>query len=340
MKRKIEDLIRNKIKNIKPYSSAREEFTGVAEIYLDANESPFDTGFNRYPDPLQKKVKEKLAQMKGIRSEQIFLSNGSDEAIDWLVRAFCEPKEDAVIICPPTFGMYEVVANINDVEIKEIPLDKNFEPNVEEILKTNAKILFLCSPNNPTGNQIKKEIIIEIIKHFDGLVVVDEAYVDFSPYSLVNEINNHTNLVVLQTFSKAWGMAGLRLGATYGSEKLIEYLTKLKMPYNVGTHTQKLALELLTENKVSETVSKLLSERNRIEKELLEIKIVQKIFPSDANFLLVQFDNAKEIYDKLAQKGILIRNQTNKPKCDNCLRITIGTENENNLLLTELKEMV
>ena len=339
MKKSIEELVRENIRHIKPYSSAREEFTGKADIYLDANESPFDTGFNRYPDPLQKKVKEKLAQIKGVHSNQIFLSNGSDEAIDWLVRAFCEPKQDSIIICPPTFGMYEVVANINDVEIKEIPLDKNFEPNVDAILKTPVKILFLCSPNNPTGNQIKKKTIIELLNGFDGLVVVDEAYVDFSPYSLVSEINNYENLVVLQTFSKAWGMAGLRLGATYGTEKLIDYLTKLKMPYNVGTHAQKLALELLSENKVSQTVKKILVEKEKVKNALLEIKQVKEIFPSDANFLLVRFDKAKEIYHSLAQKGILIRNQTNKPNCEDCLRITIGTEEENNRLISELKKL-
>ncbi len=340
MKKAIEDLVRVNIKNIKPYGSAREEFTGEADIFLDANESPFPTEFNRYPDPIQQKVKDKLAEIKGVKASQIFLSNGSDEAIDWLVRAFCEPKEDAIIICTPTFGMYEVVANINNVEIIQIALDKNFEPNVKEILETKAKLVFLCSPNNPTGNQIKKETIIEILNDFEGLVIVDEAYVDFAPYSLVSEINNYPNLVVLQTFSKAWGLAGLRLGATYGTEKLIEYLSKLKMPYNVGTNTQKMALEQLNKNTIQETVNQLLLERKRLEKELLELKNVVEIFHSDANFLLVRFIKAKEIYNALAQKGILIRDQSNKPNCENCLRITVGTEAENSTLILELKKLV
>ncbi|MFA9290088.1 MAG: histidinol-phosphate transaminase [Solirubrobacteraceae bacterium] len=335
----IEELLRDHIKGVKPYSSAREEFTGKADIYLDANESPFETEFNRYPDPLQKKLKEKIAQIKKINANQIFLSNGSDEAIDWLIRAFCEPKEDSIIICPPTFGMYEVAAKINNVNIIEIPLDHNFEPNVKEILQTKAKLLFLCSPNNPTGNQIKKEKLEIILKEFKGLVIVDEAYVDFAPFSMILEINNYANLVVLQTFSKAWGLAGLRLGATYSSRLLIDHLTKLKMPYNVGTITQKIALECLENFNLNDTVLTILTERERVSKELNTLKNVVKIYPSNGNFLLVKFKEVLNLYNYLAEKGILIRNQTKKPNCEDCLRITIGTIKENTSLLTALKNL-
>ncbi|TDL99276.1 MAG: histidinol-phosphate transaminase [Flavobacteriaceae bacterium] len=335
----ISSLFRENIKKIKPYSSAREEFEGIAEVYLDANENPFPSDFNRYPDPLQKELKQKLAQIKKVDPSQIFLSNGSDEAIDWLVRAFCEPKQDAIVHCPPTFGMYKVVAAINEVQLLEVPMSETFSLNVEEILKQKAKILFLCNPNNPTGTEFKKEDLLYIIQNFKGIVVIDEAYGDFANYSLVEEIKNHNNLVVLQTFSKAWGMAGLRLGMTFGNKEVISVLTTLKMPYNVGVYTQKTALEKLNSTQKQTEVEKILEQRIWLEQKLTQNQSVEYIYPSAANFLLVKFNDAKKIYDLLKDSSVLVRNQSYQLHCQNTLRITVGTPKENQRLIDALTQI-
>lgn len=337
--RSIRELIRDNIRDIKPYASAREEFNGLAEVYLDANENPFPSDFNRYPDPLQKKLKKALAKIKGTKTNQIFLSNGSDEAIDWMVRAFCEPKQDAIIYNPPTFGMYKVVAAINDVEIIAVPMNADFEIPVEKTLAQKGKILFICNPNNPTGNQQAKGTIIQLIENFDGIVVVDEAYGDFADYSLIEKINQYPNLVIMQTFSKAWGLAGLRLGMTFANPEIIDYLTKLKMPYNVNSYTQKEAIKSLSSTKKDEEVALILKEKKALKEALNQLEIVEKIFPSAANFFLVRFKEAEKVYQKLAEKKLLVRNQSYQINCKNTLRITVGTPKENQRLLSELKKM-
>lgn len=334
---KLSALMRQNIQNAKPYSSARDEFSGGNKILLDANENPFDTGFNRYPDPHQRLLKEKIATLKAVPSENIFLGNGSDEAIDLVIRAFCKPGEDKMLICPPTYGMYEVAGKINDVETVSVPLTKNFQIDTERLLAasshSNVKMLFLCSPNNPTGNLLKKENILRILRHFRGLVVLDEAYIDFSPSaSLLSDLPQFPNLVILQTFSKAWGLAGIRLGMAFAHREIISVLDKIKPPYNISELTQQLALQQLgNEEKKNQTVLTLQHEKNILIKRLGDSKDVQNIYPSDANFLLVKFREPKKTYAYLVDNGVAVRDRSSV--VPGCLRITIGAPEENARLL-------
>jgi len=343
---KLENLVRKNIKDLKPYSSARDEFKEFTTemVFLDANENPFENGVNRYPDPQQTTVKKELSSLKNIPIDQILLGNGSDEVLDLIYRAFCEPKLDSVITLPPTYGMYKVLANINNIEEKEVFLNESFEPKVEEILKAaneNSKILFLCSPNNPSGNSFSNEAVEELLIKFNGLVVIDEAYIDFSAQqSWLTRLNEFPNLIITQTLSKAYGMAGIRLGICYASTEIITVLNKLKPPYNVNELTQQKALKrLLTKNKVQNEINDILEQRSKLIEKLKEISFVEKIYPTDANFVLVKVDDAVKRYNQLIERGIVIRNRTTQPLCENTLRFTIGTKNENKLLMKALKEI-
>ncbi|MGY5351415.1 histidinol-phosphate transaminase [Wenyingzhuangia sp. IMCC45533] len=342
----LNNIIRENVANMKAYSSARDEFTGATDdmVFLDANENPFENGVNRYPDPMQKTVKSELANIKGVSQKNILLGNGSDEVIDLLFRAFCEPKEDNVITLPPSYGMYDVSANLNHIAIKEVPLKINFQPDVSAILKTvdsNTKIIFLCSPNNPSGNLFDYANVKAIVDGFNGLVVVDEAYIDFaSEPSWVSRLQKHPNLIVSQTMSKAYGMAGIRLGVCYASAEIITVLNKIKPPYNVNELTQQRALErLLAHEDVQEEIEAILVERGSLEIALKEISFVEKVYPSDANFLLVKVDNATKRYNELIEKGIVVRNRTTQTLCENTLRFTVGTIKENLALVKALKEL-
>ena len=336
-------LVRANILKLTPYSSARGEFKGSASVFLDANENPFESGYNRYPDPQQKLLKTLLAQLKRVSQNQILLGNGSDEVLDLLFRAFCEPNQDNVITLPPTYGMYGVLANLNAIENREVLLTKDFEPNVDEILNAvskNTKIIFLCSPNNPTGNSFSDESILYLLKNFNGLVVLDEAYIDFSSKeSWLSELNDFPNLVIIQTLSKAYGLAGLRIGIVYASEEIISMLNKIKPPYNLNTSSQEIALKKLTQNTLTAQVKKIVSERENVVNVLKSITFIKQIFPSDANFILIKVDDANLRYNQLIQAGIVIRNRSNQPLCENCLRITIGTKEENNQLITTFKSL-
>ncbi len=339
----IQNLVRKTILNMKSYSSARDEFKEFETnlIFLDANENPFSNGYNRYPDPQQKLLKTLLAQQKRVSQNQILFGNGSDEVLDLLFRTFCEPNQDNVITLPPTYGMYGVLANLNAIENREVLLTKDFEPNIKEILKVvseNTKIIFLCSPNNPTGNSFSDESILHLFKNFNGLVVLDEAYIDFSTKeSWLSELNDFPNLVIIQTLSKAYGLAGLRIGIVYASEEIISMLNKIKPPYNLNTSSQEIALKKLTQNTLTAQVKKIVSEREVVINALKSITFIKHIFPSDANFILVKVDDANLRYNQLIQAGIVIRNRSNQQLCENCLRITIGTKEENNQLITTLK---
>lgn len=344
----LNNLLRQNIKSLTPYSSARDEFKGDAKIYLDANEnsygSPLVKWYNRYPDPLQWQLKEKLSTIKGVPAGNIFLGNGSDECIDILIRAFCEPGEDNILICPPTYGMYEVSANINDVAIKKVPLTTAFQldlPAIEQAIDDNTKIIFLCSPNNPTGNSLIREDIEIILNNYWGLVVIDEAYINFSAYrSFVNELEDYPNLVVMQTLSKAWGLAALRIGMAFANEPIIEVMNKIKPPYNINQASQELALKALDEvEQVNEMIREIVLQREQLKTGLDKLSIVQHIYRSDANFLLVRVTDAKMIYNKLLEKGIVVRDRSNVILCEGCLRITVGTETENKALLAELGEL-
>ncbi len=342
-------LARKNILELQPYSSARDEFSGEGQIFLDANENAYGTplettqNFNRYPDPHQRILKKKLSDLHGIPVEQIFLGNGSDEVIDLLMRVFCEPGIDQLVLMPPTYGMYEVVAQINDVSVKKIPLTAEFQIDFDRLvpaLKTPAKMIFICSPNNPTGNAFASKDIERILQSFTGIVVVDEAYIDFAPQkSILPLLDKYKHLIVLRTFSKAWGSAGIRLGMAFGSPEAIALLNKIKMPYNVSKLTQDVALKLI-ENKAQRDayIGKILQQRQRLIKALNDLPFVLKVFPSDANFILVKLKNAKALYRFLIQKGIVVRDRSSIPNCDTCLRITVGTENENDRLLNALKE--
>ena len=340
----IENLLRDNIKTIKAYSSARDEYKDASSdmVFIDANENPFQTNVNRYPDPQQYKVKSKLADIKGVKPSQILLGNGSDEILDLLFRAFCEPNQDNVITLPPTYGMYSVLADLNAVEVKTVLLDENFEPEVEEILITqnnNSKILLLCSPNNPTANSFNANKLEELINGFKGIVVIDEAYIDFSNQeSWVNRLDHFPNLVVTQTLSKAYGLAGIRLGVCYASGFIISILNKIKPPYNVNQLTQDVALKaLLNRDEVNNQITAITSERNQLIKDLEKLDIVDKVYASDANFLLVKVDNANLRYEQLLNNGIVVRNRSNQMLCENCLRLTIGTKEDNEKLITTLK---
>ena len=340
----IKDLIRENIKSLEAYSSARDEFKAMSSefVFIDANENPFDTGLNRYPDPQQNLVKEALSKMKGISKEQILLGNGSDEVLDLIFRVFCEPREDNVIVLPPTYGMYEVLANTNDVKLVKIPLVENFQPNVKEIVKVQdakTKVLFLCSPNNPTANSFDASSIETLIKEFNGIVVIDEAYIDFSiEDSWLGRLDEFPNLIVTQTLSKAYGLAAIRLGICYASKEIISILNKIKPPYNVNQLTQDVALQsLLNQEKVKNNITAIISERNQLIRDLENVEIVEKVYSSDANFLLVQVDDANLRYKQLVKLGIIARNRTTQILCDNCLRFTVGTADENKKLINTLK---
>ena len=342
----IENLLRDNIKTIKAYSSARDEYKDASSdmVFIDANENPFQTNVNRYPDPQQYKVKSKLADIKGVKPSQILLGNGSDEILDLLFRAFCEPNQDNVITLPPTYGMYSVLADLNAVEVKTVLLDENFEPEVEEILITqnnNSKILLLCSPNNPTANSFNANKLEELIIGFKGIVVIDEAYIDFSNQeSWVNRLDHFPNLVVTQTLSKAYGLAGIRLGVCYASGFIISILNKIKPPYNINQLTQNKALERLNDlDGVKQEVSSILEQRSLLAKALSQIPFIKEVYPSDANFLLAKVDDANQRYSQLIKSGIVVRNRTNQLLCDNCLRFTIGTEEENKLLVKILNNI-
>jgi histidinol-phosphate aminotransferase len=341
----IQSLVRNNIFNMQSYSSARDEFKEFETnmVFLDANENPFSNGYNRYPDPQQKLLKTLLAQQKKVSINQILLGNGSDEVLDLLFRAFCEPNQDNVITLPPTYGMYGVLADLNAIENRTVLLTTDFEPNVEEILKNvskNTKIIFLCSPNNPTGNSFSDERILYLLRNFDGLVVLDEAYIDFSSKaSWLSELNDFPNLVITQTLSKAYGLAGLRVGILYASEEIVEILNKIKPPYNLNTSSQEIAMKKLTQNTLVAQIKKIKSERESLLKSLKEVNCIEQVFASDTNFILIRVDDANLRYNQLIQAGIVVRNRSNQPLCENCLRITIGTKEENVQLITTLKSL-
>ena len=343
----LNNLVRENIKKLTPYSSARDEFKGDAKIYLDANEnsygSPLTKWYNRYPDPLQWELKKKIGTIKNIAPENILLGNGSDECIDLLIRAFCEPGKDNIVICPPTYGMYEVYAAINGVDVIKIPLTPDFQLNMDalqEEVDAATKILFFCSPNNPTGNSLNRQDLETILAAFDGLVVIDEAYINFSRQrSFAAELAEYPNLVILQTFSKAWGLAALRLGMTLASPEIIDLLNKIKPPYNINAATQELALKALDQlEDVNAMITNIVDEREVLAKALSNLPIVQQVYESDANFLLVKVTNANSIYNFLKEKGTIVRNRSNVILCDNCLRITVGTESENRELLKQLQD--
>ena len=343
---KLEKLVRKNIKSLKPYSSARDEFKELSTnmVFLDANENPFENGVNRYPDPQQTTVKNELSELKKVSVNQILLGNGSDEILDLIFRAFCEPKQDNIITLPPTYGMYKVLANINNIEDNEVFLTTNFEPNVGEILNAanaNSKLLFLCSPNNPTGNSFSNESVEKLLKSFNGLVVIDEAYIDFSSKeSWLLRLAEFPNLIITQTLSKAYGMAGIRLGICYASEEIIAVLNKIKSPYNVNELTQQRALKrILTKNKVKNEIEKILEQRDKLIAKLKLISFIEKVYPTDANFVLIKVDDASKRYRQLINKGIVIRNRTTQPLCKNTLRLTVGTKSENVKLINALKDL-
>lgn len=343
----ISKLVRENIKKVKPYSSARDEFSGEAKVFLDANEnslgSPLLKWYNRYPDPHQHKLKEAISRIKSVDADQIFLGNGSDECIDLLYRCFCEPGKDNVIICPPTYGMYEVSAAINDVEIRKASLTAGFQLDVESIeslVDTNTKIIWVCSPNNPTGNSIQYDDIALLLNNFEGLVVIDEAYINFARQrSWLTELKEYPNLVVLQTFSKAWGLAALRLGMAFASPEIIDWLNKIKPPYNINQATQELALQALEETgQVNDMIKEIVAMRDELANVFRRMPLVEQVYPSDANFLLVKVRNAKEVYEYLLELGIVVRDRSKVQLCEGCLRITIGTEAENTLLVDAMIE--
>ena len=344
----VEQITRENIRKMTPYSSARHEFSGIASVFLDANEnafgSPLPESYNRYPDPLQQNLKDKISSIKGVPSENIFLGNGSDEAIDLLFRIFCEPGKDNVIIFPPTYGMYEVCAEVNNVEVRKVPLLENYQLNLdaaEQAVDENTKLIFVCSPNNPTGNSIYKNDIEILLNNFNGLVVVDEAYINYAKQkTLISELTEYPNLVILQTLSKAWGLAGLRLGMAFASKNVIDYFNKVKYPYNINTATQNLALEALNNiNGVNNWIRTTVTQREWLSNELALLLFTQLVHPSEANFLLVKMINAKGIYDYLAGKGIIVRDRSKVILCEDCLRITIGTPEENKQLIEILKTL-
>ena len=341
----INNILRENIKNLKPYSSARDEFQGEASVYLDANEnafgSPLSKAYNRYPDPLQYAVKMRLSDIKGVPARNIFLGNGSDEAIDILFRSFCNPGVDNVILVPPTYGMYEVSANINDIAIKRVNLTEEYQLNLEgiaEAIDKNTKLIFICSPNNPTGNSINRDDIETLLANFNGLVVVDEAYINYSRQkTFIQELTEYANLVVLQTLSKAWGLAALRVGMAFASEEIIEVMNKVKPPYNINEASQQLALEALQNvEQVNNWIKETLTERDNLVLKLREFDFVVDIYPSDANFILAKTTDAKGIYNYLVQHGIIVRDRSKVELCEGALRITVGTPQENIILINTL----
>ena len=343
----INNIIRPNIKAMKAYSSARDEFQEITNdfVFLDANENPFETGLNRYPDPFQRNVKNELSTIKNYPANQILLGNGSDEVLDLIFRAFCEPNQDNIIAISPSYGMYSVLANLNAIEYRKSLLNENdFQPNIEDIfskIDENTKMIFLCSPNNPTGEIIKKQYILEIVKRFNGLVIIDEAYIDFSiEPSWINEIKNYPNIIVIQTLSKAFGLAGIRLGIMYASQEIIAVLNKIKPPYNINQLAQQKALEILKDyDRIKLTTQTIIDQKQLLETALKEINFIEKIYPSDANFILIKVDDATKRYNELIEKGTVIRNRTNDDLCKNCLRITIGTKEENERIIQTFKRL-
>jgi len=339
----IRALLRKNIRDLVPYSSARDEYKGKEAVFLDANENPFDTGYNRYPDPYQRELKEAISQIKKVPAHQIFLGNGSDEAIDLLIRAFCESHKDNILVLDPSYGMYKVCADTQGIETRKIQLKDDFSLDADEILRaasTNTKIVFLCSPNNPTGNLLAQEDILYVLKHFNGLVVIDEAYIDFAPEATqIPLLTAYNQVLIMQTFSKAWGLAGIRLGMAFASEEIIGILNKIKMPYNINELTQKYALEAV--KRVADKdryVAEILQERAVLADKLKQLEIIERIFDSSANFLLAKMDQPNEVYEYLKQQKVIVRNRSNVTLCEGCLRITVGTKEENFLLLQSLKE--
>jgi histidinol-phosphate aminotransferase len=344
----INKLLRKNIRDLKPYHSARIEYSGKNAIFLDANEnsigSVLEEGYNRYPDPLQTELRREISKLKNTDANNIFLGNGSDEAIDLLIRAFCEPRDDEIILCPPTYGVYSVSAKINDVGISEVPLTSQFDLDITQILdriNSKTKLIFLCSPNNPTGNTLNADGILTLLDKFPGIVIIDEAYLDFSSTeSWIKSLNRYQNLVVLQTFSKAWGLANLRLGMAFAHPKIITVLYNIKYPYNLSGVTQKLVLDALKNQKNKEKmVDEIIRQRSSLQAKLEKLYLIKKVYPSEANFLLVKVDNAAFIYEKLMNKKIIVRNRSNLLRCNNCIRITVGTAEENKNLLDAMKSL-
>jgi len=340
----LEQLVRPNIWGLAPYSSARDEYSGKeAHVFLDANENPYNTPFNRYPDPLQRELKAILSKVKGVPAENIFIGNGSDEAIDLPFRIFCQPGRDNVVSIAPTYGMYKVCADVNDVEFRQVLLDDNFQLHADELLAAcdeHTKIVWLCSPNNPTGNSLDRDEMLKVIEGFDGIVVVDEAYIDFAQQrSLRQELPSHPNLIILQTMSKAWGSAAIRLGMAFASRDIIDIYNKVKYPYNVNLLTQQKAMEMLSDPyEIDKWVKILLQERSRLILAFAELPCCEQIFKTDANFFLARVTDAQHIYDYLVDRGIIVRNRSRIQLCGNCLRITIGTRSENNELLSALRQ--
>lgn len=338
----INKLVRENVANMKAYSSARSEFSGLDGVFLDANENPYNNGVNRYPDPYQRSLKKKIAEIKAIDEQKIMLGNGSDEVLDLLFRAFCEPKQDNVIVTTPSYGMYGVLANLNNVELKNVQYEADFSLDVDKIIAAvddNTKMIILCSPNNPTGNVIEKSVVENILLNTNCIVIVDEAYIDFTEKeSFINSLNNYNQLVVSQTLSKYYGMAGIRLGMCFANEEIIAILNKIKPPYNVNVLTQNIAIDLL--NSYNGTYKKeVIEQRNLLSNEIRKLTFVEKVYPSDANFILVKTKDANYIYKTLLDKNIIVRNRTKEVLCENCIRITIGTPHENEKLINALKEI-
>jgi histidinol-phosphate aminotransferase len=342
----LQKLVRSHIADLQPYSSARDEFDPVDGdvVYLDANENPYENGVNRYPDPQQRQLKEVIAMLRGVSANQLLLGNGSDEVLDLIFRAFCTPNEDNIIVMPPTYGMYKVLANINGITLHEVPLSNDFQlvtKNIINRISARTKAIFLCSPNNPSGNSFRRADILSLLQSFDGLVVVDEAYIDFSTQkSLAAELPSYPNLIITQTLSKAFGLAGIRLGICMASEEIINILNKIKPPYNINSLTQEKAMtSLLDRNTTKQQIAQLIEGRDWLENQLLNIDFVEKVYPSDANFLLVRVDDANKRYAELIEYDIVVRNRSQQKGCENCLRFSVGTPQENRILIETLNRL-
>ena len=338
----IRELLRENIRTLAPYSTARDEYQGELGIYLDANENPYDNNYNRYPDPHQKNLKRRLAEITGVPVEKIFIGNGSDEPIDLVFRLFCEPRRHNAVSIAPTYGMYKVAAAINDVQMREVQLEPGFTLDAEKLLAAtdeNTRLLFLCSPNNPSGNCFPKKEIEKVIRRFNGIVILDEAYIDFAGQpGFLSELDEYPNLVILQTLSKAWGMAGLRLGLAFAQPLIVDTLSRVKYPYNINVVTQKIVLEQLRRSPDAQ-IAEIVSERGRVLEGLAKNPVIRKIHPTDANFVLVEVDEPRTIYDRLIGAGIIVRDRSRIKGCEGCLRITIGTPEENDRLLETLKKL-
>ena len=340
----LQQLVRKNVWNMKPYSSARDEFKGEASVFLDANENPLNDKYNRYPDPLQWSLKQKIAKVKNIAPENIFLGNGSDEPIDLVIRIFCEPRIDNIVAVDPTYGMYQVCAEVNDIEYRKVLLNENFDLDAQKLLEKtdrNTKLIFLCSPNNPTGNLLSREEIKKVLDSFTGIVVVDEAYIDFaSEATWLNDLDKYPNLIILQTFSKAWGLAAVRLGMAFASAEIIKLFNKVKYPYNVNILTQNFVGDELDKLELrKQWIATLLEGRNYLINELPKLPFVEKIYPTDANFILVKVEDANSLYKQLADKGVIVRNRNSVSLCAGCLRITVGTDKENEMLIKTLRAL-